>query len=80
MCDDFEAVIVCECVLCCSLCLFNHLGTGSNACYIEKLERVEMAEGNEPGPPEVRKFLVFNLLNCTFFLLFYLHCMKYFTV
>ncbi|PVD30839.1 hypothetical protein C0Q70_10114 [Pomacea canaliculata] len=29
------------------------LGTGSNACYIEKLERVEMAEGNEPGPPEM---------------------------
>ncbi|KAK7109954.1 hexokinase-like isoform X2 [Littorina saxatilis] len=29
------------------------LGTGSNACYIEKLEKVEMAEGNEPGPPEM---------------------------
>lgn len=29
-------------------------GTGSNACYIEKLENVEMAEGNEPGPDEVR--------------------------
>lgn len=27
------------------------LGTGSNACYIERLENVEMAEGNEPGPP-----------------------------
>ncbi|KAL8615422.1 hypothetical protein ACOMHN_036242 [Nucella lapillus] len=29
------------------------LGTGTNACYIEKLDKVEMAEGNEPGPPEM---------------------------
>nr|KAG5700615.1 hypothetical protein BaRGS_015445 [Batillaria attramentaria] len=29
------------------------LGTGSNACYIEELKNVEMAEGNEPGPPEM---------------------------
>ncbi|XP_076460267.1 hexokinase-like isoform X2 [Babylonia areolata] len=29
------------------------LGTGTNACYIERLDKVEMAEGNEPGPPEM---------------------------
>ena len=37
-------------------------GTGSNACYIERLENVEMAEGNEPGPPEVSA--ISHFLDC----------------
>ena len=38
-------------------------GTGSNACYIERLENVEMAEGNEPGPPEVSA--ISHFLDCS---------------